>query len=67
MRFTPEDLQTFSRVGRQFPEFIEILSRWRTEEMEALLLAAEKDTRTIQGRARLLTELRKQLNARVDP
>ena len=67
MRFSPEELQSLARVGRQYPEVTELLNRWRQDELEQLLLAPEKNTGVLQGRARMLTDVLKHMTAHVNP
>ena len=61
MRLNPDDLQTLKYVARHHPEFIDMVDRWQMHEVEQLVLANEPNTRLLQGRARVLTELREQL------
>lgn len=68
IRLSPEEQKTLERVRRQFPEFVEILSRWRTEELERLpnAVGAASNVNVMQGRVQALTEMQRAIQGRVD-
>ena len=61
MRLNQDELLTCQRVARQFPEFNDLVERWLADEVAQLLLSNDTNTRLLQGRARMLTDLREQL------
>lgn len=50
-----------SQINRQFPEFLDFLEAWRQAEMEMLVACGSDITGIIQGRSRVLGELKKSL------
>ena len=56
MRLSAEELKIFQSVARQYPEFVEVLNRWREEELEVLPFATTQ-LDVLRGRVQALTEL----------
>ena len=56
-QFSPEERDLMRNLGRQYPRFVEILSRWRKREMNQLPKAISGNVGVLQGRAQVLTEI----------
>lgn len=56
MRLNAEEAKVCENVARQFPAFVEILNRWRSEELERLPYATNQMD-VMRGRVQSLTEL----------
>ena len=61
MRLTTDQAKMLSQINRQFPEFVDFLEFWRQAEMEMLVACGSDITGIIQGRSRVLGELKKSL------
>lgn len=61
MIFTETEIVMLKRIGSHYPEFRELIDRWRADELEVLAKAGETVFRTQQGRVHTLTELRQRL------
>ena len=61
MRLTTDQAKMLSQINRQFPEFVDFLEVWRQAEMEMLIACGSDITGIIQGRSRVLGELKKSL------
>lgn len=62
-RLDAKQLQMLQNVTRQFPEFYELLSTWRSTELETLPFAVGSvvNLNVLQGRVQVLTEMQKLL------
>jgi hypothetical protein len=56
MRLSAEEAKICQNVARQFPEFVEILNRWRSSELDTLPYAAN-NLDVMRGRVQTLTEM----------
>ena len=65
MRFmVTEDEQTMlKQIGRQFPNFRELLARLRTAELESMAQGTSEHFCTYKGRVQSLTELQQLLRS----
>jgi len=63
MRLPDADAHLLLQVGRQNRDFVEVLERLRTSEMEATLKGPVDRFLTHKGRVEVLTELLQQLKA----
>lgn len=61
MQFTEDDIVLLKQIGRHNPELLDLVTRWRTSELETLAKAGDNLFRTQQGRVHTLTELRQRL------
>lgn len=57
IRLSKEEHKLLADVGRQYPKFVEILSRWRIEELERLPYSQKEIVDVQRGRVQALTEL----------
>ena len=64
MRLSAEELKVFQNVTRQFPQLLEILNRWREEELEKIPYATETNLDVMRGRVQALTEMKRHLEPR---
>lgn len=64
IRLSPDELKLVKDVGRQFPRFVEILDRWKAQELEALIFATSTVSDTMRGRVQSLAELQKAIKDR---
>jgi Flp pilus assembly protein TadB len=65
MRFmVSEDEQVMlKQIGRQFPNFLDLIARLRTAELEAMALGSSEHFGTYRGRVQSLTELQQLLRS----
>ena len=63
-RLTPEEVRLFKDVARQYPKMVEILTAWRTKELEILPDAINTNVGVLQGRVQVLTEVQKLFDPR---
>lgn len=65
MRFlvTEDEQILLKQIGRQFPNFGELLARLRTAELEAMAQGTSEHFSTYKGRVQSLTELQQLLRS----
>lgn len=59
MRFTfsDDEQKLCKQIGKQFPNFLDLLDRLRTAELEQMATGTQEHFSTYKGRVRALTEL----------
>jgi hypothetical protein len=58
MRLSAEEDKIVQNITRQFPAFVEILNRWRSDELENLPFAVN-NLDVMRGRVQALTEMKR--------
>ena len=66
IRLDKAELKLLNDVGRQYPRFVEILSRWRTEELERLPYTNKDNVDVMRGRVQALTEMQRAILGHVE-
>lgn len=61
MRPSPDQLKLMAQVGKQYPQFIELLDLFRQAELEAMAVTTPENFCTLKGRVQMLTNLLQQL------
>lgn len=56
MRLSADELKVCQTIARQYPEFVELLNRLRTDELEVLPFATN-NLDVMRGRVQALTEM----------
>lgn len=62
MQLTDQQRQMCANIGRQYPEFRELLTAWRLRELENMAQATPEIFGTLKGRVQLLTEMQQKFS-----
>ena len=65
MRITLSDdeLKLCKQLGKHYPQFLELVDRLRSAELEAMALGNDDHFRVFKGRTQILTELRQAIRS----
>ena len=53
-----DEIKLCTQLGRQYPQFLELVERLRSAELESMATGNDDHFRVYKGRTQLLTELR---------
>lgn len=65
IKVTLDEAKLIQDVGRQYPRFLDLLSRWREHELESLVFAPKDFSDVVRGRVQSLSELLKAIKGSV--
>lgn len=63
LTFSDDDLKLCKQIGKQYPNFGELIDRLRAAELEAMALGNDDHFRVFKGRTQILTEIRQAIRS----
>ena len=58
IQLSDDEAKLLKQIGRQYPNFVELLERLRSAELESMATGTQEHFSTYKGRVQCLTEIR---------